>query len=292
MPRTARMKIKGEEGYYHIISRTVHKQFLLKDREKERLIDLIKLYQELYFVNIIGYCIMSNHFHLLIKVSTGEEFSDKDIQERVQRFYGKPLYKIGKTVDYFREKLSDVSEYVKQVKQSFSHWYNKRNDLIGTFWAERFKSGLVESGSALLTVLSYIDLNPVRAGIVAKPERYRFSSIGYRYQTGNEDKVLTYDGIGLIVDNNIEESKQTEAYLKMLYSYGILKYSTNQLKQEESSLNLTKRLRYLSDGIAIGSKSFIEKMYSLFGGSLLKKKERKVHKTGITELYSIRKLRE
>jgi REP element-mobilizing transposase RayT len=288
MPRTARLKIKGADAYYHVISRSVHKQFLLGDEEKEKLVSLIKRYQELYFVKTIGYCIMSNHFHLLLKISTGEELSDSDIQTRVEKFYGQPLYKIGKPVEHFRAKLSDVSEYVKQVKQSFSCWYNRQNDLAGTFWAERFKSGIVEEGNALLTVLSYIDLNPVRAGIVKKPEHYRFSSIGYRYGTGDEDDALSFDGIGLIVDNNIEKERQTAAYLKMLYSYGFIGKDTNS----KDTFTLTKRLRYLSEGVAIGSKGFIDKIYSMFGGRLIKKKERKAHKTGISNMYSIRRLRE
>ena len=291
MPRTARLRIKGEPAYYHIVSRTIHKQFLLGDVEKEKLIELIKKYQKLYLVKILGYAVMSNHFHLLVKTETDNKLTDEDIQRRVEKFYGKPLYKIGITVDKFREKLTNVSEYVKLVKQTFSWWYNRQNNQTGTLWSERFKSGLVENGTALLTVLSYIDLNPVRAGIVTKPERYRFSSIGYRVQSGNLDGVLTFEGIGLVTDNNIQAASQSSAYLSMLYSYGHLGQG-QQHTPSQPVVNLSRRLRYMTDGVVIGSKAFVMKAYALFGGTIIKKKERKVHKTGVApDLFSIRKLR-
>ena len=74
----------------------------------------------------------------------------------------------------------------------------------------------------------------------------------------------------------------------MLYSYGFIGKDTNS----KDTFTLTKRLRYLSEGVAIGSKGFIDKIYSMFGGRLIKKKERKAHKTGISNMYSIRRLRE
>jgi hypothetical protein len=58
------------------------------------------------------------------------------------------------------------------------------------FWSDRFKSVIVENGETLINCLAYIDLNPVRAGIVEKPEDYRWSSLGYHIQTGNEKKVF------------------------------------------------------------------------------------------------------
>jgi len=65
--------------------------------------------------------------------------------------------------------------FMKEFKQRFSRWYNRRTERFGTLWAERFKSVLVEdSPRALRTVAAYIDLNPVRAGIVGDPKDYRF----------------------------------------------------------------------------------------------------------------------
>lgn len=76
-------------------------------------------------------------------------------------------------IPYFREKWASISEYVKVIKQSFSRFYNNLHHRKGFFWSERFKSVIVDNGDTLINCLAYIDLNPVRAGLVEKPEEYR-----------------------------------------------------------------------------------------------------------------------
>ena len=76
-------------------------------------------------------------------------------------------------------RMGDVSEYMKSVKQRFSVWYNRSHQRKGTLWNERFKSVLVEGkGNPLQTMAAYIDLNPVRAGLVSDPKEYRFCGYG------------------------------------------------------------------------------------------------------------------
>ena len=66
MSRSGRIKIKNEEAFYHIISRTVGQDFLLHDQEKQKLFSIIKRYSAFFFVRVIGYVFMSTHFHLLV----------------------------------------------------------------------------------------------------------------------------------------------------------------------------------------------------------------------------------
>ncbi len=87
----------------------------------------------------------------------------------------------------------NLSEFVKDVKVTFSRFYNKRRNRRGTLWAERFKSLIVQDGETLINCLAYIDLNPIRAGIVDRPEEYRWCSLAYHIQTGNKDKFLSMD---------------------------------------------------------------------------------------------------
>jgi putative transposase len=69
-----------------------------------------------------------------------------------------------------------------------------KNSLCGTLWANtRFKSVIVEKGEVLVDCLAYIDLNPLRAGLVERPEGYRWSSLGYHTQTDNKDDFLSFD---------------------------------------------------------------------------------------------------
>ena len=82
---------------------------------------------------------------------------------------------------------------MKEIKQAFSRYYNQRHNRRGTLWGERFKSVMVESGETLINCLAYIDLNPIRAAIVERPENYRWSSLGYHIQAGNKDDFLSFD---------------------------------------------------------------------------------------------------
>jgi putative transposase len=83
----------------------------------------------------------------------------------------------------YRTKWEKLSEFIKEIKQSFSRYYNQRHKRKGFFWSDRFKSVLVENGETLINCLAYVDLNPVRAGIVGRPDDYRWNSLGYHQQT-------------------------------------------------------------------------------------------------------------
>jgi len=84
MPRTSRMIIDGEKAVYHVVSRTALDGFPLKDVEKDFMLDLIKRFSALYFTEILGFCLMGNHFHLLVKMIPEDRFSDEEIQKRFE----------------------------------------------------------------------------------------------------------------------------------------------------------------------------------------------------------------
>lgn len=300
MGRLRRMKVIGEEAYYHLISRTVGGEFYLGDVEKEKLQSIIMSFSKLYFVQVLGFCIMDNHFHLLIKSETEDKYSDEEVLSRLESFYPDKKEVLKYNLSYYRKKLSDISEYMKSIKLTFSRWYNKVNDRKGYFWGDRFKSVLVESGNALLNTLAYIDLNPIRAGIVEKPEDYRWSSIGYRVGTGNKGDFLSFEGIFDKADKD-----SIKRYRELVYRAGVLnKDNLSSIDLEElekesdrnfelSVSELCKhRVRYFTDGAVIGSKEFVMSAYAAFGDIIIRKKERKAHKTGITDgLFSLRHLR-
>jgi hypothetical protein len=79
----------------------------------------------------------------------------------------------------FTYRMHNLSEFMKTLLQRFTCWFNRTHGgRSGTLWEERFKSVIVESGIAARTMAAYIDLNPVRAGMVADPAEYRWSSYG------------------------------------------------------------------------------------------------------------------
>ncbi len=78
----------------------------------------------------------------------------------------------------FTYRMHDLSEFMKTLLQRFTRWFNRTHERSGTLWEERYKSVIVESGVAARTIAAYIDLNPVRAGMVSDPADYRWSSYG------------------------------------------------------------------------------------------------------------------
>jgi REP element-mobilizing transposase RayT len=193
MPRIARMLIQEKEAVYHVMSYTALPGFPLEDVEKDFLFELIKKLSKVFFAEILGCCVMGNHFHLLARMHLDSDYSDEQIKKRYKLFYGGDKIIPEGLIPSFREKWSSLSEFVKEIKQQFTRYYNKRHDRRGYFWGDRFKSLIVENGETLVNCLAYIDLNPVRAGIVSKPEDYRWNSLGYHIQTNNKDGFLSLD---------------------------------------------------------------------------------------------------
>ena len=108
-------------------------------------------------------------------------------------FYGDDRIFTDGLIPSLRAKLSSLSEFVREIKVGFARYYNKRHNRRGYFWGDRFKSVIVDKGETLINCLAYIDLNPLRAGIVSRPEDYRWNSLGYHVQTNNRDNFLSTD---------------------------------------------------------------------------------------------------
>ena len=142
-------------------------------------------------VQIITFCVMSNHFHVLLSVPRRPSAdllpSDAELVERLRAAdcsYGAQTlaqqlenlrtslrHQDAETLrERFLSTMWDVSYFMRVLKQRFSQWCNGRHNRKGTLWEERFRSVLVEAGSTLRTVALYIDLNPVRAGMVNDPK--------------------------------------------------------------------------------------------------------------------------
>ncbi len=88
MPRTQRLKINDETAVYHVMSRTALDGFPLGDVEKDFMLDLNRHYSTLYFGEILGFCLMGNHFHILVRMFPEHKFTDEDVIKRYVDFYG------------------------------------------------------------------------------------------------------------------------------------------------------------------------------------------------------------
>ncbi len=117
MPRTARIIVKGEPAVYHVISRTTLDGFVLGDVEKEYLFDLFKKLSAVYFAEVLGFCITGNHFHILVRMHPGDDYSDEEIKRRFRVYYSDDQEReIGEgQIPFFRDKWANLSEYVKEI---------------------------------------------------------------------------------------------------------------------------------------------------------------------------------
>jgi putative transposase len=308
MARTRRMIIGDETAVYHVISRTALDGFPLGDIEKDFMLDLIRRYSKLYFVDILGFCLMGNHFHLLVKMFPESNFTDENIRNRIERFHGDSRAVGDGQMPYFREKFSSLSEFIREIKVGFARYFNRRHGRRGYFWGDRFKSVIVEKGETLINCLAYIDLNPLRAGIVSRPEDYRWNSLGYHVQTNNRDDFLSTD-FGLKEFNVQNEKERIRRYRRYVYEAGALNRPEKAItkviddkvleKERKRQFEISRgdrfrhRTRYFTDSGIIGTKEFVSANYGRFKHLFMSKKD-KIPKPvkGLNGLYSLKRLSE
>ena len=308
MPRTRRLTINDETAVYHVMSRTALDGFPLGDVEKDFMVDLIMRYSKLYFVEILGFCLMGNHFHILAKMLPECKFTNEAIEKRFREFYGDERIFTDGMIPSLRNKLSSLSEFVRETKVGFARYYNKRHHRRGYFWGDRFKSVIVEKGETLINCLAYIDLNPLRAGLVERPEDYRWNSLGYHLQTGNKGNFLSLD-FGLIEFGVLNAEARLKLYRRYVYEAGALDKSgkpsagaidNNVLdKERKNDFELKRvqrfryRTRYFTDSGIIGTKEFVSINYQRFKDVFMSKRE-KIPKAiaGLDGVYSLKRLSE
>lgn len=187
-----RKDLLTNDCYYHIFSRSIAKYVVFNDAEEYyRMIEIMKLYRYLdfnykysrfndleaikqnailndlrknssVFVEIVAYCIMPTHIHLILK-----QIADHGI-----------------------------SIYISKILNSYSRYFNLRHKRSGPLWTGRFKSVLVSNDKQLLHLTRYIHLNPTSASVVESPKDWQFSSyIEYIDPDDEKEKICLYDNI-------------------------------------------------------------------------------------------------
>jgi len=283
------------------MSRTALDGFPIGDAEKYFLLKIIKRFAGMYLSEILGFCIMGNHFHLLVKMLPESDFSDREIRKRFQRIYEEDRDLPNDRLPVFRKKLASLSELIRDIKVTFARYYNRRHHRRGYFWGERFKSVLVENGNTLINCLAYINLNPVRAGIVARPEDYRWNSLGYHVQTKNKDEFLSLD-FGLKEFNVLAAKERFRRYRRFVYEkaskgHQIPEKTMNKERKREFTLSKINRFthwtRYFTDSGIIGTREFVSKNYRRFKHLFMSKNEKKPKPiNGLSGIYSFTRLSE
>ena len=155
MARLPRLSLAGHP--HHVIQRGNDRQAIVRDdQDRERLLALWVEHSRAFGVAVHAYVLMDNHFHLLLTPDTSE----------------------------------GLPQMMQAVGRAYVRYFNLRHHRTGTLWEGRYRSNLIESERYLLACMGYIDLNPVRAGLVEQAQDYRWSS--HRHCIGQaSDKLVT-----------------------------------------------------------------------------------------------------
>lgn len=191
--------------YYHCVSRCVRRALLCGtdsntgqsyEHRRRWLENRIRLLSSLFAVDICSYAVMSNHYHIVVKLNPNHDWSEQEVLKRwltlhkgpllIQRYQNgaslSPAEKmtVSELIEVFRQRLHSLSWFMKCLNEPIARMANAEDDCTGHFWESRFKSQALTSTEALLSCMAYVDLNPVRAGEAKSPESSGYTSIKER----------------------------------------------------------------------------------------------------------------
>ncbi|SJN25913.1 Transposase and inactivated derivatives [Pseudoalteromonas sp. JB197] len=194
--------------YYHLIARCVRRAFLCGndkysgknfDHRRKWLVKRMKLLSDVFAIDIAAYAIMSNHYHIVVKVNKNKAL-DWSVEEVIRRSY--KLYKRGEPlverflngeklneaslhifsgiIATWRARLYDISWYMKNLNEYIARQANKEDNCTGKYWEGRYKSQALLDDKAILSCMAYVDLNPIRAKVATELKNSDFTSIQER----------------------------------------------------------------------------------------------------------------
>lgn len=302
--RQGRLKVPPSHavGYYHCMSRVVNRQFIFTDEEKERLHDIMRDAELFCAIKVLTHAFLDNHFHMLVEVPRRPEVmpTAEELIQRLQQLKHPPdIEQLQRRIAHYRRhqdqageetflerywaRMWDVSQFMKEVKQSFTQSYNRRHGRKGTLWEERFKSVVVEGDElALLMTGLYVDLNSVRARKCQDPKDYRWSGYGRAVMGDRRAR----EGIRRLVESarrreGVSDKEAMAEYRMALYRTGdegreavdekgnpvrgvIAREQVLEVLSKRGELELVEyvscRIRYMSDGAILGSRRFLKEL--------------------------------
>ena len=288
MARRARLKVKDVGAWYHLYSRVAGRAGeypLAERRSRRKVLELFKFYSSVYFVRVAGFSVMGNHYHTVVRFNDPFDVERGELMRRALILYPKESVKLKAWTaaqwEKFRDRLFDVSEFMRNFQAAFARWFNATHERKGRFWGDRFKSTLLEDEKAVMDCLLYIELNPVRAGIVERPEDYEGSSVFLR-EIGADRWLIP-------IKELMFAKKRSDAlrdYKAAMYYRGNVPSKEGQraipshvlLREEARGFTTAgayqKRARHFVDGVVIGSEAFVRGHLDLLketGGYLRRK---------------------
>jgi len=267
--RHNRVRPDWQDTWHHAYNRTVgnSEDRPMERQDKEKFVRILRRVSKLYTVRVVAYQFMSNHFHLLL-------YAPKDLpteEETCRRYeafhYGKRQLTPGTPAcQEWQTRLRDVSWFMRHLQHLYTAWYNRTRPIRrrGPLWADRFKNTILQPGSALWACWTYIEYNPVRAGMVANVADYRFCSYGAWVQSGRHP--FAEDAMKYLLPalpKNMTRLSLSAVKTRLRKKFAEISAEEQHKKVEEPgalqslSLTATRRVRYWTDGLVIGTSLFV-----------------------------------
>jgi REP element-mobilizing transposase RayT len=221
MPQPRKRQVSLDDTpYYHCISRCVRRAFLCGrdtqtgfdfEHRRQWIVNRIKLLCSVYAIDLCAYAIMSNHYHVVVRIDVerAETWSNEEVARRWLKIFTGPtlmrqylagakmraaeLDRISKFIITWRKRLCDLSWFMRCVNEPIARMANAEDDCTGRFWEGRFKSQALLGKRALLACMAYVDLNPVRAAMAKTAEQSDFTSIQERIRDPQNSCLMLFD---------------------------------------------------------------------------------------------------
>jgi putative transposase len=231
MGRPLRISFAG--GVFHITSRGNNREkIFLDESDFHRYKALLRKYRTKYDFKLYAYSLMPNHVHLLIETSTG----------------------------------GSISKIMHAINTAYAMYFNSKYDHVGHVWQGRFHSSIIDTERYLLEVMRYMDLNPVRARVVKRPEKYDWTSYR-RYAEGEADRLV--DPHDLYENLGKQDRKRQRVYREFV--------------SERMAEGAGQREPALTYSIFVGGEDFESRMLRLYGKNIWPKYRRLLN-----ELHELR----
>ena len=197
-----------DTSYYHCYVRCVRRAYLCGsdyvtgenyDHRKQWIVSRLRFLSYVYAIDVCAYAIMDNHYHTVLHVDAerAEGWSHSEVVERWMQLYNghtlvdqwlascnetyvEPEGRVLELIETWRERLYDISWFMRGVNETIARMANEEEGVKGRFWEGRFKSQALLDEAAVLSCMVYVDLNPVRAAIESDVVTSDFTSIQQR----------------------------------------------------------------------------------------------------------------
>ena len=226
--------------YYHCVTRCVRRAYLCGtdsatganfDHRRRWLVDRIRELARVFAIAPCAYSIMSNHYHVVLKVDSRQahRWSDEEVADRWLTIYsGQRNVKRWLTADErvtdkasraraivasWRERLYNLSWFMRCMNERIARRANQEDECTGRFWAGRFDSQALLDERALIACMAYVDLNPIRAKMAATPEQSDYTSLSARIRNPCDNCLVPFTELG---DDASGIPFSLEEYLKLV----------------------------------------------------------------------------